>query len=51
MAVKLGRGPYENITQVIWSEVAEENIWSEEGWSDRRLVKKLHDKELHNLYS
>jgi hypothetical protein len=24
---------------------AEENIWTEEGW------RKLHDKELHNLYS
>jgi hypothetical protein len=37
----------------IWRTVqtmAEENIWTEEGWSDRRL-EKLHNEELHNLYS
>jgi hypothetical protein len=31
-------------------QAAEENVWTEEGWNNRRL-QILHDEELRNLYS
>jgi hypothetical protein len=38
------------LNEGVWEQGAEENIWTEERWSDRRL-RKLHNEELHNLYS
>jgi hypothetical protein len=37
-------------TEDVWRENTEENIWTEEGLSVRRL-EKLHNEELHNLYN
>jgi hypothetical protein len=38
----------EEQTEGVWEQGAEENIWIEEGWSDRRLGKLRN--ELYNLY-
>jgi hypothetical protein len=36
-------------TEGVVEQGAEENIWTEEGWSDGSLVKTAQ-RELHNLY-
>jgi hypothetical protein len=32
-------------------QVAEESFWTEEGWGDNRLKKKMHNEELHKYSS
>jgi hypothetical protein len=34
----------------VWEKGAEENIWAQEGWSNRRW-RKLNNEELHGLYA
>jgi hypothetical protein len=35
----------------VWEQGAEENICTSDEWNDRRVDKKLHNKEFHDLYS